>query len=170
MLFFYNSFQIPLLVRWLLVLCIRCHSVDQDNLHEIDARESVINHRESFPVNWSVPSVPLVRGKTQSQNLTVGNILTGNYEKWIKRIRHAETNKNGLFVSSSKWRHWIDGPPPSPFNKKTWKYEIKLMVYEYKFMVYEYPFADKFGCCSLYDREGAEETKANTKQIFYTII
>lgn len=44
------------------------------------------------------------------------------------------------------------------------------MVYEYKFMVYEYPFADKFGCCSLYDREGAEETKANTKQIFYTII
>lgn len=44
------------------------------------------------------------------------------------------------------------------------------MVYEYKFMVYEYPFLDKFGCCSLYDREGAEETKANTKQIFYTII
>lgn len=163
MLFFYNSFEIPLLVRWLLVLCIRCHSVDQDNLHEIDARESVINHRESFPVNWSAPSVPLVRGKTQSQNLTVGNILTGNYEKWIKRIRHAETNKNGLFVSSSKWRHWIDGTPPPPFNKKTWKNEIK-------FMVYEYPFTDKFGCCSLYDREGAEETKANTKQIFYTII
>lgn len=170
MLFFYNSFEIPLLVRWLLVLCIRCHSVDQDNLHEIDARESVINHRESFPVNWSAPSVPLVRGKTQSQNLTVGNILTGNYEKWIKRIRHAETNKNGLFVSSSKWRHWIDGTPPPPFNKKTWKNEIKLMVYEYKLMVYEYPFTDKFGCCSLYDREGAEETKANTKQIFYTII
>lgn len=44
------------------------------------------------------------------------------------------------------------------------------MVYEYKFMVYEYPFTDKFDCCSLYDREGAVETKANTKQIVYTII
>lgn len=30
-------------------------------------------------------------------------------------------------------------------------------------MVYEYPFTDKFDCCSLYDREGAEETKVNTK-------
>lgn len=56
--------------------------------------------------------------------------------------------------------------PPSPFNKKTWKNKIKFMVYGF----YEYPFTDKFGCCSLYDREGAVETKANTKQIFYTII
>lgn len=42
-------------------------------------------------------------------------------------------------------------PPLPPSIKKHEKNEIKLMVYEYKFMVYEYPFADKFGCCSLYD-------------------